>query len=116
MPTLLSYIGLGDAGQIVRITGRDYSAVYRAATSLGQRRFYDTKRRMVRTSLELTSGSPAVLKNHDLGQRPAKKTTCSANPSSRDTTTVQQRLDSFFRRYADPNTICGRAGSKAPYP
>ena len=122
MPSLLSYLGLRDRmAKAPESPGRDYSAALRGrAISWDSVVFYEYENsRMIRTDRwKLTRrypGGPDEL--YDLEKDPGEKNNLIGQPGQADVRDrLQQRLEAFFNRYADPKYDLWHGGtSKAPF-
>jgi arylsulfatase A-like enzyme len=121
MPTLLSYLGLSDRmAQSPESPGRDYSAVLQGRmASLDNVVFYEYENsRMVRTDRwKLTRRFPAGPDElYDLVGDPGEKTNLFGKAEQAAVQgQLQDKLDAFFKRYADPKYDLWKGGiSKAP--
>jgi len=121
MPTLLSYLGLGDRmAKSPESPGRDYSGVLRGRTTPWDNTvFYEYENsRMIRTdrwklTLRFPSGPNEL---YDLGSDPGERNNLIDQPEHADMQrALQQRLERFFEHYADPKYDLWKGGmSKAP--
>ena len=121
MPTLLGYLGLSDRqAKSPESPGRDYSAVLRGRMIPWDNVvFYEYENsRMVRTDRwKLTRRFPSGPDElYDLANDPGEKNNLIDKPEQADVQRqLQQRLDAFFKRYADPKYDLWHGGiSKAP--
>ncbi|MBI4579087.1 MAG: sulfatase-like hydrolase/transferase, partial [Planctomycetes bacterium] len=121
MPTLLSYLDLADRqAKSPESPGRDYSAALRGRTAPWNNEvFYEYENtRMVRTDRwKLTRRFPSGPDElYDLANDPGEKDNLFGRPEPAAVQRqLQERLDAFFKRYADPKYDLWKGGiSKAP--
>ncbi|NLE61849.1 MAG: sulfatase-like hydrolase/transferase [Planctomycetes bacterium] len=121
MPTLLSYLGLADRmAKSPESPGRDYSPVLRGdKVPWNNEVFYEYENsRMIRTdrwklTLRFPNGPDGL---YDLASDPGEKNNLIGKPEqAAGQRQLEQRLESFFKRHADPKYDLWHGGiSKAP--